>query len=188
MVLPVIAQAARGAVSAIRGATSAAGRSATTKSTSSLRPLDRAREAKRVYNDVYRRAVTDRQGKNASSAQFTGKKPSIVLYTGVGCIALLKDLLDLVGIGSFPGIGTVVTLCFTFLIWMLLTLFDSSSKQTRSNMQLMRGLVVIGFGLIEAIGFGLNFMPIETAMVVLLYHLARKAWREAQQAVPAETT
>lgn len=96
-------------------------------------------------------------------------------------VALLKDLLDFVGVGSLPAIGTVVTICFTFLIWMLLSLFDRSSQYTRSNMHLTRGLVVIGFGLVEAIGFGLNFLPIETAMVIVLYQMAKRAWRTGQK-------
>ncbi len=96
-------------------------------------------------------------------------------------IALLKDLLDFAGIGSLPGIGTVVTICFTFLIWILLAMFDRSSQHTRMNMFLVRGLVIIGFGLIEAVGFGLNFLPIMTAMVIVLYFLARRAYKKAKE-------
>lgn len=113
--------------------------------------------------------------------KFTGEKPSLLLYGGVGLIALFKDLLDLAFIGSLPGIGTIITLCLSFLIWMLLTVFDRSSKGTKGNMQIARGLVVIFFGLVEAIGFGLNFLPIQTAMVFVLYVLARRAWKKAQK-------
>ncbi len=115
----------------------------------------------------------------AAQAKFSGAKPSMFLYLGVGMLALLKDLLDFVGIGSFPGIGTVVTLCVTFLIWMLLTLFDRSGA--KSNKQLARGIVIILIGLIEAIGFGLNFLPIETFMVVALYIMAKSAWRKEEK-------
>ncbi len=118
--------------------------------------------------------------------KFTGEKPSLFLYGGVGMIALLKDLLDLVGIGSLPAIGTIVTICFTFLIWILLSVFDRSSRGTRSNMQVTRGLVVIFFGMVEALGFGLNFLPIETAMVFVLYISARKAWKEAKEEAEKE--
>ena len=114
-----------------------------------------------------------------AQAKFSGEKPSLVLYFGVGMLALLKDLLDFVGIGSLPGIGTVVTLCVTFLIWMLLTLFDRSGA--KSNKQLARGIVMILVGLIEGIGFGLNFLPIETFMVVVLYVMAKNAWRKEEK-------
>lgn len=121
--------------------------------------------------------------KTAKQAKFTGEKPPAFLYFGVSMIALLKDLLDFVGLGSLPGIGFVVTFCLTFLIWILLTLFDTSSSswKTRSNIRLARGLTVIFFGLIEAVGFGLNFLPIETVMVIVLYHLAKKAYKKAKK-------
>lgn len=138
-----------------------------------------------LQNDVQRaRQVTRnvRRDVNVKDVKFTGEKPSAFLYLGVAMIALLKDLLDLVGIGSLPGIGTVVTICFSFLIWMLLFLFDKSSQGARSNIQLTRGLVLLGFGLVEAVGFGLNFLPIETTMVIVLYHLAKKAYKRAREA------
>ena len=138
-----------------------------------------------LQNDVQRaRQVTRnvRRDVNVKDVKFTGEKPSAFLYLGVAMIALLKDLLDLVGIGSLPGIGTVVTICFSFLIWMLLFLFDKSSQGARSNIQLTRGLVLLGFGLVEAVGFGLNFLPIETTMVIVLYQLARKAYKRAREA------
>lgn len=138
---------------------------------------------RQVQRNVRSGRVRDRQGRSIQHAQFTGEKPSALLYLGVSMIALLKDLLDLVGIGSLPAIGTVVTLCFTFLIWILLATFDRSSQNTRGNMHLVRGLVVIFFGLVEAVGFGLNFLPIETAMVIVLYQLAKRAWRTQQQSV-----
>ena len=140
--------------------------------------LQRARQAAR---DVRSGKVRDKQGRTAAHAQFTGEKPSVLLYLGVSMIALLKDLLDLVGIGSLPGIGFVVTSCFSFLIWILLATFDRSSQNTRSNIQLIRGLVVIAFSLVEAIAFGLNFLPLETTMVIVLYQLARRAHRKAKK-------
>lgn len=125
-------------------------------------------------------------GSGTEGMKFTGEKPSLLLYGGVGLIALFKDLLDLAFIGSLPGIGTIITLCLSFLIWMLLTVFDRSSKGTRGNMQIARGLVVIFFGLVEAIGFGLNFLPIQTAMVFVLYVLAKRAWKKEEESAKKE--
>lgn len=140
--------------------------------------LQRANQARRDVRDGRTR---DPQGRTAANAKFTGEKPSMMLYLGVSMIALLKDLLDFVGVGSIPGIGTIVTACFTFLIWVLLFVFDNSLKGTRKNMTLIRGLVVIAFGAIEAFGFGLNFLPIETVMVIVLYQLAKRAWKKAKK-------
>ena len=118
--------------------------------------------------------------------KFTGEKPSLFLYGGVGLIALFKDLLDLAFIGSLPGLGTIITLCLSFFIWILLTVFDRSSGGTRGNMQVTRGLVVIFFGLVEGIGFGLNFLPIETVMVFVLYVLAKRAWKKEEESAEKE--
>lgn len=117
-------------------------------------------------------------------AQFTGEKPSVRLYLGLACIALLKDLLDFVGVGSLPGLGTVVTACFAFLIWMLMTLFDRSGG--KQNNKMARGLVLMFFSLVEAIGFGLNFLPLQTLTVVVLYIMARSAWKKEQRRLDAE--
>lgn len=116
--------------------------------------------------------------------KFTGEKPSAMLYLGVAMVALLKDLLDFVGVGSLPGVGTVVTICFTFLIWILLTIFDHSGG--KKDTKLARGFVVLIFGLVEAIGFGLNFFPIETAMVIVVYFMARRAWKKAKEEADKE--
>jgi hypothetical protein len=120
----------------------------------------------------------------AGKAQFTGEKPSAMLYLGLGAIAFLKDLLDFVGIGSLPAIGTVVTACFAFLIWILMTLFDRSGGKQSNKMA--RGLVLMFFSLVEAVGFGLNFLPLETLTVSILYMMARSAWKKEQKRLEAE--
>jgi len=119
-----------------------------------------------------------------AQTQFTGVRPSFLLYLGVMMIALLKDILDLAGIGSLPGIGTIVTLCFTFFIWMLLTLFDHSGG--KSSKKAARGLVLVSIGLVEGIGFGLNFLPIETITVVLLYIMAKRAATKEEKRLAQE--
>lgn len=120
----------------------------------------------------------------AAQDTFSGVKPSKMLYLGLGCIALLKDLLDLVGLGSLPGIGTIVTICFSFFIWMLMTLFDRSGG--KSNNKMVRGLVLVGFSLVEAVGFGLNFLPIETVTVIALYIMAHRAWKREEKRLREE--
>ncbi|MDP2837686.1 MAG: hypothetical protein Q8O53_00205 [Candidatus Moranbacteria bacterium] len=117
--------------------------------------------------------------KQAKKVKSSGEKPSKVLYLGLGFIALFKDLLDFTGVGSLPGIGTVVTLCVSFLIWILLTIFDRSGVKT--NTKITRSLLILILGLVEAIGFGLNFLLIETFTVILLYVMAQKAWKKEEK-------
>ncbi len=120
----------------------------------------------------------------AGQSKATGQQPSFLLYFGMMMIALLKDLLDLTGLGSLPGIGTVVTACFAFLIWMLMTLFDHSGG--KSNNKVARSLVLMGFSLVEAIGFGLNFLPVETCTVFALYMMARASWKKEEKRLTEE--
>jgi hypothetical protein len=118
---------------------------------------------------------------NAQKTKFTGEKPSMFLYLGVSMIALLKDLLDLVGVGSLPAIGTVRTACLTFLIWILLLVFDKSGGGKKANRAIVRGLIFIFVGLVEGFIFGLNLLPIETATIVVLYFMARRAYKKAEK-------
>ena len=127
----------------------------------------------RMLVSAYNKATS---GKTAS---FTAVKPSFMLYLGLALVALLKDLLDLVGVGSLPGIGTVITLCFSFLIWILMTMFDKSGG--KQNNQIARSLVLLFLSLLEAIGFGLNFLPIETLTVIALYVMAKSAAKKEQK-------
>lgn len=113
--------------------------------------------------------------------KFTGEKPSKILYLGVAMIALFKDLLDLVGIGSLPAIGTVITVCLTFLIWILLLLFDKSGGGKKVNRAMARGILMILIGMVEGLFFGLNLLPIETTMVIVLYILAHRAYKKAKK-------
>lgn len=147
--------------------------------------MDENEQIARQERREARRAAWQSMQAATAKMQFTGEKPSMLLYLGVAIIAVFKDLLDLVGIGSLPGIGTIITLCFTFLIWILLAIFDRSNQHAKANLGLARGLVVIFFGLVEAIGFGLNFLPIETLMVIVLYRFAKRAWDKAQAASQA---
>lgn len=119
---------------------------------------------------VFRRGMTS----SHASAQ-----PSVILYGGLTGIALFKDLLDFVLIGSLPGIGSVVTLCFGFLIWILMFVFDRSGG--RSNNKIARSLTLVGFSMVESFGFGLNFLPIETFTVIALYIMTRSAWKKEER-------
>lgn len=115
----------------------------------------------------------------STSSTATGKKPSLFLYGAVALIALFKDLLDLIAIGSIPFIGTLVTLCFSSLIFMLLLLFDRSGG--RGNRQMAQGVVMMFATLVEGLGFGLNFLPIETLTVGILYVISYRAWQKVEK-------
>jgi hypothetical protein len=116
--------------------------------------------------------------RKGSASSRASAAPSMILYAGLACLAFLKDLLDLALVGSLPGIGSVVTLCFSFLIWILMFVFDRSGG--RSNNKTARSLTLLGFSMVESFGFGLNFLPIQTATVIVLYVMTRSAWKKEE--------
>lgn len=89
--------------------------------------------------------------------------------------AILKDLLDYVGIGSLPAIGYVVTICVSFVIGLMVFIAGSGSKKRNRAKSLIKKLVTLGGGtIVESLLFGLNFLPIETLTVIVLYRIVKK--------------
>lgn len=127
---------------------------------------------------LYQAAHDDIRSKERSVEETERKKPSLLVYTPALVAALLKDLLDLVLIGSFPGIGTVVTICFSILIFLLLLLTRSNSKLIDSRFLIRAGLVLILGSIAEGFIFGLNFLPIETITVFVIYLLDKNLSNE----------
>lgn len=99
------------------------------------------------------------------------KTASFLAYVPALLVALVKDLLDLVLLGSLPGIGTILTFVFSLVIFLLLMIPGSSgSYRTRK-----KGVMLLGGTLIEGVFFGLNFLPIETLTVLAIYMVEKKA-------------
>ncbi len=104
---------------------------------------------------------------------------------------ILKDLLDFVGIGSLPAIGTVISICISIFIGFMMLLAGSSGKRKIVKGVMKRYLTLIG-GTIAELLFGLNFLPIETIMVIAIYIMVlaerkqAEAERKKQQALEGE--
>lgn len=90
---------------------------------------------------------------------------TLLSYAPMLIAGIFKDLLDLTGVGSLPGIGTVVTFCASILIFFLALLRGSF----RGRMKYKKGMVLIVGTIVEAVGFGLNFLPLETLTVAAMY-------------------
>ncbi|KKP70873.1 MAG: hypothetical protein UR69_C0002G0040 [Candidatus Moranbacteria bacterium GW2011_GWE2_35_2-] len=90
-------------------------------------------------------------------------------------VAMLKDLLDFAGIGSLPAIGYIVTICISFVIGLMVFIAGSGNKKRNRVKSLTKKLVTLGGGtVVESLLFGLNFLPIETVTVIVLYRIIRK--------------
>lgn len=142
----------------------------------------RANELKRVRKSLPKSPL--------GKARFVASKVSLLKYLnpfidwlyGIALsAALLKDILDLVGIGSIFGPGTVITLMATITIWAVMIITGSAFKAIKKRRLILRyGVLVVGT-LIEMV-FGLDFVPVETAMVVYIFVSALEDRRDAAEA------
>jgi len=99
--------------------------------------------------------------------------------------AILKDLLDYIGVGSLPAIGTIITILVSILIGLMMLLAGSYDTYRATRRILLRYMILIGTTVSEFF-FGLNFIPIETFGVILIYLIvladrARTAKRERRE-------
>lgn len=87
------------------------------------------------------------------------------LYGIALALAILKDILDFTGLGSLPLIGTVITLMVSLFIFMVMFLTGSGAKR-----KMARYSILMGGTLVEFI-FGIDFLPIETLIVILVFRI-----------------
>lgn len=102
--------------------------------------------------------------------------------------AVSKDLLDLAGIGSLPGIGTVVTMLASTFIAMMMFLGNvvhSEHDRTIFQSVLLKQFGVLILVTIVEFIFGLDFVPAETLGVLFIYSFALAA-RKGRDAVISE--
>jgi hypothetical protein len=123
-----------------------------------------------------------------NKVSFTGEKPSWLLYMIVGVFALLKDMLDIV-FGVFPGLGTVVSLTlgfgFSVIIFLLLSIFDRSGAGSGKNRAVAkqftrRFITLLGTLLVDILPI-VNFLPVTTLSIMILYWLAKRDWKRGQR-------
>lgn len=111
--------------------------------------------------------------KHRELAEVKKNKPGWIGYSPIFTVALFKDMLDLALVGSLPGIGAVVTLCFSGLIFLMLMLVRTNKKLIDSRFLIKRGVVLLLGSLTEGFIFGLNFLPIMTITIAIIYMMDR---------------
>lgn len=91
-------------------------------------------------------------------------------YAAAMGAAILKDISDLVLVGSLPGLGTVITIMCSIFIFMMMLLVGAGEKKKMFKGMFKRGGAIIAGALV---GFmpGLNFLPEETITVIAVYVL-----------------
>ncbi len=100
------------------------------------------------------------------------KAGDMVVYGIAFSLALFKDILDL-AIGLIPGVVTIISILIGIAIAFVL-LFDGVSAGQRAVVKGMaKKMLILAFGsLIEGIGFGLNYLPLETLTVAVIYWMS----------------
>ena len=81
---------------------------------------------------------------------------------------LFKDILDFGFLGSLPVVGTVLTICASIFIFMMMILAGTSKKHKSFKGSIKKGGMLIGGTIVEIL-FGINFLPVETLTAGLLY-------------------
>lgn len=94
--------------------------------------------------------------------------------------AILKDISDLTGLGSLPVIGTIITFFVSAIIFFSLLIAGSGSKKNLAkNLVKKYGTLAIGT-LVEFI-FGIDFLPIETCVVILTFFFVLRERQETAE-------
>jgi hypothetical protein len=101
-------------------------------------------------------------------ADFSKDWPYVLaFFAGAG-----KDIIDGPGIGSLPGVGTVITMCVSIFIFFM-TLYAALSEKGGIGKKIWKRFMVLLLGTIsEMILFGWNFIPAESGSAVIIYIMA----------------
>ncbi len=102
------------------------------------------------------------------------KSVRLVAYMGPLMAAGLKDVLDLVFVGSFPGFGTLVTFCLYLLIFLLFVVTDHLTVRSKTIFLLQAGIALVFGSAVEGLIFGLNFLPVGTGLIVSIFIREKK--------------
>lgn len=96
--------------------------------------------------------------------------------------AAFKDLLDLIEATGFGYILVIVaTFCISAFIAMMMLLGSYSNGAGRKQQKIIRSwLILLGGTTVELI-FGLNFLPVETLTVLIVYALLLSSRQQARQ-------
>ena len=102
------------------------------------------------------------------------------IYGAALSAALLKDILDFIGIGSLPAIGTVITICVSIFIFLMMLLAGASSKMKIAT-SIVRRYLILGVGTVIEFLFGLNFLPVMTLTVLVIWLMAAAETKQEEE-------
>lgn len=143
---------------------------------------DEARKRMNPFEGVKNPVAIAKKAKDMATAPTEIQATDFAIYGMAFSLAGLKDLLDLAGIGSLPGIGTAVTFCFSIAIGLILMLDGVSMSQAKVARRMTRRyLTLIAGTMVEGILFGLNLFPFQLATVALIYWMSLTDRKRSQR-------
>ncbi len=125
--------------------------------------VDRIRQKTRVYG-----LAGMEEGFKNKIAGLKESRAKIIQYAPALPFAILKDVLDIPGIASLPGVGTVIGIACSFAIFMILFFGRVNKKLVDSRFLLRMAISMICTTLIEFLP-GINFLPVQTFTVLAIY-------------------
>lgn len=102
------------------------------------------------------------------------EKPSLLRYSPAFAIAMLKDGLDYILIGSIPVIGTIVSFICAALLFLALIFAKKTGSLSDIKFVVKRFLIVLVVFAIEGFAFGVNFFPFEIVAVIIVYFMDKR--------------
>jgi len=131
-------------------------------------------KASKAYSGKFAKIVAPlsvaKKAKDLAMAPTEIQAMDVLIYGLAMSLALFKDILDFAFIGSLPAIGTVVTFCVSMAIGSILFFGGiSASRRKVARKMTRRFLILIAGTLAEGVFFGLNFLPVETLTVLIIY-------------------
>ncbi len=147
-----------------------------------VRYVQRLRRDREVYENYKRRYAVVR-----SPVKITQKRDLLFLIMFV--LALFKDVMDFVVI-FLPFITPILTFLISLSIFIIVLVHGSLSQYKQASRFVTRVMLIAIVSLVEAIGFGINFFPLETAVVIVLYwhirHERRRIRKEQEIAIATQ--
>ncbi|MBP6889257.1 MAG: hypothetical protein KBC83_00115 [Candidatus Moranbacteria bacterium] len=116
----------------------------------------------------------DGDGQQAQSSEKQKRDVHLWAYTGPLMVAGFKDFLDLALIGSFPGIGTVITICCNLLIFFLFLIGSGLTVRSKIAFLFRAGGALIFATGVEGFLFGLNVLPVGLGIIMGIYFREKK--------------
>jgi hypothetical protein len=144
------------------------------------READEAEEEAKVSELMLRglhlrkQRVLEAEGKLVTAVN---EKANLWNYKFAFSAAILKDLLDLVGF-SLPVISFIVTFLFSVVIFIALYFAKTNKGVLEIRYFVQKFVVWTGGFITESLLFGINFLPIQTLVVYLIYLIDKSASNE----------